>query len=502
MYQIYNMRYLYGLLLVFVFSCKKEIVTPVSNLGVIKNTIITSTDSTLLFKGYVVNPNAKSLGTDYWFRGTGVVNDLIIQTFQTPLSTNTMGILHNFIQGGWVASTCGDFNNDGFVDVFTPGTGTFIGFTFLIWDTTEKTFKEKNLLNDKSFNTFNTGAVKSIPIYLNDDNYVDVILIGTGEDLPGFPNVKIKLMISDGIGGYDIKEIETNESDVFENNSSPNKFGGDVGDLNGDGINDLVLTCGPYVYIYWGIKGFPYFKIDGHATFSPWYKDIGIKNNNSFGEKCVNCSNASNAVITDLNGDTKKDILLLSTENEITNNYTTNNTNVISNHRVLINQGVGRFNESSIINLPFYNNKPIENLDYIVDDLNGDGLMDIITSNHELFDYNNSSIFPNSDFFVYIKQKDGSYIIDKTWFNFSNNYNTKTITKWGKQRMLYYDYNNDGKKDITYIDGSEGGEYGVNNKMNKKTVFIREGNQFVEKDIYQYDPYAKKLLDILSKRFK
>ena len=38
--------------------------------------------------------------------------------------------------------------------------------------------------------------------------------------------------------------------------------------------------------------------------------------------------------------------------------------------------------------------------------------------------------------------------------------------------------------------------------MSKKTVFIREGNQFVEKDIYQYDSYAKKLLVILNKRFK
>lgn len=337
---------------------------------------------------------------------------------------------------------------------------------------------------------------------MNNDNYVDIVMIGSGEDLPNNPNIKIKMAISDGKGGYDIKEIETNESDVFENNALPNKFGGDVGDLNEDGINDIVITCGPYVYIYWGVNQFPYFIVDKHATFSPWYKNIGIKNNNGFGETCLNCSNASTAIITDLNKDNKKDILLCSNENEITNNYTTNNTNIISTNRFLLNQGNGRFNESSVVTLPFYNSVVIENLDYVVDDLNNDGLMDIITTNHEIFDYTNPNIFPKSDFFVYIKQKDGSYIVDKSWFIFSNSYNTRTTNKWGKPRLVYYDYNNDGKKDITYVDGSEGNEYGINNKMNKKTVFIREGNQFVEKDIYQYDMYAKKLLDILNKRFK
>ena len=128
--------------------------------------------------------------------------------------------------------------------------------------------------------------------------------------------------------------------------------------------------------------------------------------------------------------------------------------------------------------------------------------MDIITTNHEIFDYTNPNIFPKSDFFVYIKQKDGSYSVDKSWFIFSNSYSTRTTNKWGKPRLVYYDYDNDGKKDITYIDSNEGNEFGNNNKMNKKSVFIRRGNQFVEEDIYQYDSYSKKLLDILSKRFK
>lgn len=497
------MRYVHYLLLIFLFSCKKEITSKVELPVVIKkDTVVKVTDTIPTFKGYPVSTNARNLGKDYWFRGTGVLNDLIIQTFQTTLSSNSFATQHNFIQGGWTMSSCGDFNNDGWIDVFTPGATNVVKSTFLIWDTTELTFKEKNLFNDKTIVSIKGAIIKTIPTYLNTDNYVDIILIGTGEDQPNTPNVKLQLMISDGKGGYDIKEIETNETDIFQNNITPNKFGGDIGDLNGDNTDDIVITCGPYVYIYWGINNFPYFRKDGNALFAPWYKDIGTKNNNGFGEKCLNCGSASNAVIMDLNGDNKNDILLASNENELINNYTTNNTNVITTHRVLINQGVGRFNENSVKTLPFYSNTMVENFDYIADDVNGDGMKDIITTNHEIFDYSKSNVFPKSDFFVYIRKQDGSYIVDKTWFNFSSNYNTKTINKWGKPRLIYYDYNNDGKKDISYIDSNEGNEFGVNNLMNKKTVFIREGNQFIEKDIYQYDNYSKKLLDILSKRFK
>ena len=85
------------------------------------------------------------------------------------------------------------------------------------------------------------------------------------------------------------------------------------------------------------------------------------------------------------------------------------------------------------------------------------------------------------DILVYIQQKDGTYVINKTIFQFSIN----SIRKgnW-KRRLIYYDFNADGKKDISYIDDAMG-------FLNYKSVFIRTGNKFVESDFYQYDKFAK-----------
>ncbi|MCX6289240.1 MAG: VCBS repeat-containing protein [Bacteroidetes bacterium] len=465
------------------------------------------------FMGYKVASNARQLGTDYWNHGTGLINDLIIQTFQKTLpsnSSNSFSVQHNFISGGWSSSVCGDFNNDGYIDVFTGGGDPAVGFSFLIWNPSTKVFEDKNLFNDKSFLTI-LGAMKIIPVYLNGDNYVDLILIGNGENLPGMPNIPIQLAISDGKGGYDLQNITTNESDVFPPNNVPNKYGADIGDLNGDGIKDIFLACANYTYIYWGVAGFPYFTTTNHATFAPWNKDIGSLNNNSFGEKCNSCADASAAIIADLNKDGKLDIIPCGIENQTINNYTTNNTNYTFAQKLLINKGNGKFNETGVITFPFFDSKAIyENFDYVVDDINNDGLMDIITSNHQFYDYiNKIPTSPLSNFFIYYQQQDGSFKIDNTSFIYASGSKTKTISNWGKPRLIYYDYNGDGIKDICYLDGSQGNEYGTydlvansGNIMPFKTVFIRQGNQFVEQDVYQYDPYAKSLLSILKARWK
>ena len=64
--------------------------------------------------------------------------------------------------------------------------------------------------------------------------------------------------------------------------------------------------------------------------------------------------------------------------------------------------------------------------------------------------------------------------------------------RW-KTKLIYYDYNKDGIKDISYINSADN-----NGVMKSKSVFIRKGNKFIEEDYYQYDNFAKSLLNNLK----
>ena len=92
-----------------------------------------------------------------------------------------------------------------------------------------------------------------------------------------------------------------------------------------------------------------------------------------------------------------------------------------------------------------------------------------------------------------IKVTDGSFVIDNSLVE----YNLNTISRpQYKTRLVYSDLNGDGLKDISYINSSITPYYMLqNNEMLTKSVFIRVGNKFVEKDYYQFDPYAKSLKD-------
>ena len=65
--------------------------------------------------GYKVAANARQLGFEYWYHGTGVMPDLITAIFQKPYNGRSK---HGTFFSGVV---CGDFNNDGWVDVFNAG---------------------------------------------------------------------------------------------------------------------------------------------------------------------------------------------------------------------------------------------------------------------------------------------------------------------------------------------------------------------------------------------
>ena len=60
-------------------------------------------------------------------------------------------------------------------------------------------------------------------------------------------------------------------------------------------------------------------------------------------------------------------------------------------------------------------------------------------------------------------------------------------------RAVPFDFNDDGAKDFSYRNSADNQGF-----MQKKTVFIRQGNQFIEQDFYQFDPYAKSILNLVK----
>lgn len=149
------------------------------------------------FQGYKVDPNARKLGASYW-RNVALQHDLVVNVFQNPYQGQ--------IGGALLQITCGDFNNDGWVDVFNPGwsfNGPRYGVGFLIWNPVTKVFEDKNLFTNKII-SFGGNQDKTIPVYLNDDNYVDLVIFDSGDEgIPNSPPQPIRLAISNGKGEYD-----------------------------------------------------------------------------------------------------------------------------------------------------------------------------------------------------------------------------------------------------------------------------------------------------------
>lgn len=463
--KIYNMRYLLFLLSVVLISCEKEIVVPVTQ----------PVTESMLYEGYKVNPNAKQLGKEYWMRGTGIPNDLIIQTFQIPLvNNNSFAYKHNFINGGWGGSVAGDFNMDGWVDIFTPGADPYIGLSFLLFDPKTGNYKDTTLLNDKSIVTL-PKAIKVVPYYMNNDNYIDLIIFAGDSD-----NLPVRMLISDGSGGYNYKTLNIKYGVPSSCCGMANVFvlNGDAGDLNNDGNVDVVIAANNFVFIYWGNSGPTYFNENNYTLFASDTKNF--PNVVNIGTECSSCGgNINDVSIQDVNGDKNLDIIMSAAEE---NNL---------NQRLLINRGNGNFNNSDVKMFPIYG-KENANTSYIVEE----GTGNIIATNG--FGLNGK--LSSWDIFMYTKIN-GEYIIDKTKIVFDPNKKTQS-RDGGKSLLLYYDYNKDGIKDIGYVDASWGDELGDNNIMKHKTVFIKTGDKYIEQDFYQYDLVSKNYLVILNKRFK
>jgi hypothetical protein len=444
------MKKLLIILSLFIIGCSKEdIPTPIPS---------TPVENTNEFKGYKVAINAKELGTTYW-ENTNVLSDLIVAVFQKNYEYYDSFRAYAVFS---YAICNGDFNNDGYIDVFNAGTaynGKKANLSFLIWNPISLEFEEKNLLNDKT--DFIGAPYKVTPVYLNGDNYVDLVVHGHSDEGRQNTNEPVSLCLSDGKGGYDLVKLELepkNLSDMFTHES------GDVADINNDGRPDLFVVANSHSYIFWGIASYPYFTNANFAHFA--YDTTNYTSNNSFGESVSILNSSFSCRLLDLNKDGMRD-LFVAGQSETT---------------ILINKGNGRYVSNAAIKIPFTQSN-INIFDYIVDDLNNDGLNDIITLNAKSYKKWNIEI--------YFQKNDGSFIVDTNAIEYTINIERPN---W-KNKLIYYDFDGDGKKDITYSDA------GINPYTNKaivndiklKSVFIRSNNKFIEKDFYQYDKYANKL---------
>jgi hypothetical protein len=455
---IWIMKNLIPFFLILLASCSKEDVKPQA-----QQTFIQNSGS----PGYLVASNATSDGQSYW-ENSGVPSDLIVDIFERGAQPLKDGIYAYASTTQALAN--GDFNLDGYVDVFNAGTlcnGSGSNLSFLIWNPKTSTYDEKNLINNGTHNI--GGPTKAVPVYLNGDAYVDIVIFGHKDECSfNSPNEPVTLCLSDGKGGYDLVPL------TLEPASLANRFGhegGDVGDLNGDGLPDLFVVANSHSYIFWGTKSYPYFTSSGYAHFSSDQKNY--PSDNGFGEAvAVGAGFVYTAHIADVNGDGKNDLILGSVED------------ATSQNRIMLNKGNGRFNDA--IQLPYYTNNfsGVGNTDFIVDDINGDGLRDIISVNDEAY--------KSWNLVLYVQQKDGSFTIDRSAFEYTVNKSYPRGGDW-KCGLIYKDFNGDGKKDIGYIDAGATAWNIPGNGLLTKSVFIRSGNSFKEQSLYDLDTYAKEL---------
>jgi hypothetical protein len=425
------------------------------------------------FIGYKVDLIEKAKNEVNYWRDCGVVWDIIAFKFLVNLKGgNWNGFLPQLITG--------DFNKDGWIDIFNPGVGTFNGvvndkFQWLIWNPQTKIFDNKNLLNDKSLVTFGGNQRRTISLDLNKDGYTDNVIIDHGDDINfSLPRQPIRIMLSDGKGGYNLQEIKISDSyDFFHS--------GDIGDLNNDGLPDLVVGTPNQVIIAWGDNTSSFFGSIKRSSFNSF-----SQSDNGFGEWFPEISGQSyNITINDINKDGWNDLIVGSDEDYTKSIYKYNLTT-----KIALNQGGGKFNKNGYIPLPVnWRMKDLNSKnnflvnDFRVADINNDGLNDIIaTASFNYDDFN---------FFAYIQTSQNQFKIDTTIFKYTINNNRRSGsygTSW-KPWIIYYDFNGDKMPDISYIDPHN---Y-WNNSLSRKSVFIKSGNHYVEDDFYKYDHYAKSI---------
>lgn len=260
------MKWFLPILVVFVVSCKKEVITANS----LVTNIVDTSSSTI---------NKSNLN----------VYLLNIDSIRSTLGVLDKGMMNGTNNLGWVIL---DINNDGLMDIFYPYSSpnqnkmkpdVFInkGNYFIL----DNTMLPLNF--NGSILTRHTSTAD-----FNSDGLSDLILINSGWDQPPFIGEENILLLSNKVTGkYEIGTLPNIGNSMWHS--------GDVGDLNGDGKQDIFLLnagqgAGGKNKILYG---------DGKGNFNPidW-----ISNVNTGGYLTVK--------ITDVDKDRKQDIIIVGNE--------------------------------------------------------------------------------------------------------------------------------------------------------------------------------------------
>jgi hypothetical protein len=447
------------------FDVKTAIITVTSGSTSATASVRVTPDSDFL--GYRVREDARLLGSAYW-ENTPVPLELVLRVFFTRHKN------HPQQYSGWSgALTAGDFNHDGFIDVFTAGSacaGMQSRPTFLIWNPRTWRFDEENLFNDGT--DYLGGPMGVAPVYLNDDDYVDLVIIGHSDECarPYLPNEPVRIALSDGRGGYDLHALSLQSEELLE------RFGqelGDVGDVTGDGLPDLLVSANSHAYIFRGIPQFPYFTGDGFSHFASDTKNFPDAQN-GFGERVPNAAEFNfGGKILDFDQDGRNDFIMLTTEDSGTPRQS----------RIFFNQGSGRFTADRFLNLPFFYDEQFPALEgrvaHLMDlqraDVNGDGFDDLVGVNQESYQ--------NWNLVIYRADGQGGYSIDRDSVRYLG---TAAQRLKYKTSLTMADFDGDGQIDFGY--NGFGSAY---QDLVNKSVFLKQNGQLVERHLQEVDPYSK-----------